>query len=47
MNWDAIGAMGDLLGSVAVFATLIYLAIQVRSSKDLLTASLLERLTVR
>ena len=36
MNWDAIGAIAELLGSFAVLATLIYLALQVRHSKDLL-----------
>lgn len=36
MNWDAIGAIAELLGSFAVFATLIYLAVQVRHSRDLL-----------
>ena len=36
MNWDAVGAIGELLGAGAVFVTLAYLAIQVRQSKDLL-----------
>lgn len=31
MNWEAIGASGELLGSLMVLATLIYLAIQTRS----------------
>ena len=30
MNWDAIGAIGQVLGSVAVFITLGYVAVQVR-----------------
>ena len=30
MNWDAIGAIGQMLGSVAVFVTLGYLAMQTR-----------------
>lgn len=30
MNWDAIGAIGQMLGSLAVFITLGYLAVQVR-----------------
>ena len=30
MNWDAIGAMGEILGAVAVLVTLVYLAIQIR-----------------
>ena len=32
MNWDAIGAVGELIGAVAVIATLIYLAQQIRDS---------------
>ena len=32
MNWDAIGASAELFGAVAVFASLVYLAIQVRQS---------------
>ena len=36
MNWEAIGAVGELVGGVAVIATLVYLAIQVRHSKELL-----------
>jgi hypothetical protein len=34
MNWDAIGAIGQLLGSVAVFVTLGYLAVQVRHARQ-------------
>ena len=34
MNWDAIGALGEVLGSIAVFLTLGYLAIQVRHARD-------------
>lgn len=30
MNWDALGAIGEMLGSVLVLATLVYLAIQTR-----------------
>lgn len=30
MNWDAIGAIGEIAGAVAVIATLVYLAIQIR-----------------
>jgi hypothetical protein len=32
MDWDAIGAVGAILGAVAVIATLIYLARQIRDS---------------
>lgn len=32
MNWDAIGAMGEVIGALAVVATILYLAIQLRMS---------------
>lgn len=34
MNWDAIGAMGTLVGGVAVLLTLVYLSIQVQAFFD-------------
>ena len=33
MNWDAVGAIGEIVGAVAVVITLAYLAAQVRSGK--------------
>jgi hypothetical protein len=33
MDWNAIGAIGESLGAIAVFITLVYLAIQVRSTR--------------
>ena len=33
MNWEAISAIGQLVGAGAVVATLIYLAVQVRHAK--------------
>jgi len=32
MNWEAIGAIGEVAGSLGVIATLVYLAIQIRSN---------------
>ncbi len=32
MDWDAIGAIGEVLGAVAVFGSLAYLAIQIKRS---------------
>lgn len=32
MNWEAIGAVGEIIGAIAVLLTLLYLAIQVRES---------------
>jgi len=40
MNWDAIGAIGQMLGSVAVLVTLGYLAVQVRHSRTALLGSI-------
>jgi len=32
INWDALGALGDFLGSIGVFISLAYLAVQTRLS---------------
>ena len=32
VNWDAIGAVGELLGSATVVVTIVYLAIQIKQS---------------
>ena len=32
MNWEAIGAVGEILGAGAVFVSLIYLAMQIRQN---------------
>lgn len=32
MNWDAIGAIGELLGAMGVLISLAYLAVQIRSN---------------
>ena len=32
MNWDAIGAIGELLGAAGVIATLVYVGRQIRAS---------------
>ena len=34
MNWEAIGAIGQMLGSVAVLVTLGYLAVQVKHARQ-------------
>ncbi len=33
LNWDAIGAIGEVVGAFAVFISLLYLAIQIRNSR--------------
>ena len=34
MNWDAIGAIAETLGAVGVIASLVYLATQIRYSRE-------------
>ena len=34
MNWEAIGAVGEVGGAIAVVATLVYLAAQIRHSAE-------------
>jgi len=35
VNWDAIGAVGEILGAVAVLITLLYLATQIRQTNGI------------
>ena len=39
MNWDAIGAIGEIVGAVAVVASLLYLAVQTRANAKALRAN--------
>ncbi len=34
MNWDAVGAIAELLGAIAVLVTLLYLARQIRQNRE-------------
>ena len=36
MNWEALGAIAELLGALAVIATLVYLSLQIRQNSTLL-----------
>ena len=38
MNWEAIGAIGEVLGAAFVFASLVYLATQIRQSRRTITS---------
>ena len=38
MNWDAIGAVGEIIGAIAVVATLFYISIQIRTNNALASA---------
>ena len=42
MNWDAIGAIGETVGALAVFLTLIYLAIQIRQNTKAVKAAAID-----
>ena len=42
MTWDAVGALAETLGAIAVIATLAYLAVQVRHLKSQLHMSSLK-----
>ena len=37
MNWEAIGAIGEIAGAIAVVASLLYLATQIRMSNRIAT----------
>ena len=39
INWEAIGAIGEIAGAIAVVATLVYLAIQIRQNTTTARAS--------
>jgi len=45
MNWDAIAAIGEIVGALAVVGTLGYLAIQTRSAKEVALAQAQRELT--
>ena len=34
MNWEALGAIGEIVGAVAVVVTLGYLAVQIRGDAN-------------
>ena len=34
MNWDAIGAVGEIIGALAVVLSVVYLAVQIRRQTD-------------
>jgi len=44
MNWDAIGAIAELLGAVGVIASLVYLARQIRDGQRALRAGSYQQL---
>lgn len=42
MNWEAVGAVAELVGAIAVVLTLAYLAVQIRQNSRLIESSLAE-----
>ncbi len=45
MNWDAIGAVGEIVGAFAVVATLGYLAVQIRQNTKTVRAAMFQQAT--
>ena len=45
MNWEATGAVGEILGAIAVVATLGYLANQIRQSTRVAKADISQRMS--
>jgi len=46
MNWDAIGAIGEILGALAVFVSLMYLAAQMRGQNKQARASAFQEIGI-
>ena len=40
MNWDAVGAIGEITGAIAVVISVIYLAVQIRSGSAALSTTI-------
>ena len=47
MNWDALGAVAELLGAIAVIVSIIYLAAQVRQTRLQLQSQAEDNITSR
>ena len=45
MNWEAIGVIAEVVGAVAVVATLTYLAVQIRQNTQVTKASTAQQMT--
>ena len=43
MNWDAMGAVAELAGALAVIATLVYLSLQIRQNSEIAKADLYQK----
>ena len=47
MNWEAIGAIGEVAGAIGVIATLLYLAVQIRQNTKSIKGATLDAITER
>jgi len=45
VNWEAVGAIGEVLGALAVIATLLYLALQIRQNTKAIRGATLNAIT--
>jgi hypothetical protein len=45
VNWEAVGAIGEVIGALAVIATLLYLAIQVQQNTKAIKGATLNTIT--
>jgi len=43
MNWDALGAVAELIGAIAVVATLFYLAVQIKQNGRMVRSTIREQ----
>ena len=39
MNWDAVGAIGEIIGAAAVVISLVYLAVQIKQNSKMVAAN--------
>ena len=45
MNWEAIGAVGEVLGAIGVIVTLGYLAVQIRQNTQMMKSTVRQQVT--
>ena len=45
MNWEAAGALGEILGAIGVILTLVYLAIQIKRNTAALRVNAMQDLS--
>ena len=47
MNWEALGAVGDIVGAVGVIVTLLYLAVQLRQNTRAARSSTIQQISAQ